>query len=297
MTSKDSCDLQLIHLFVHLVRAGGFTQVSQSQGIPVATVSRKITKLEASMNTQLIMRSTRKLRLTEEGAVLFGKYHPLIEQFDQLNSDEVTIPQGTLRIATPVSISSMILMKSFNAFSKRYPQIKLHISQNNQTIDLIDEGVDVAIVGGAQPDSSWVSQSLGVLKYGLFASTNYINNAPELVHPKQLHDHQLIKVWPLFNWTLKQGAEEYYYEGDAKITLGDIHGAVNACVDDGGIMYGPQLFVQPQLERGDLVPVLPEWQGENRRICILYHQRKQHPIKVQLFIDFMLNEAKDIFTQ
>ena len=126
-------DLQLIHLFVHLVSAGGFSQVSQLQNIPVATVSRKIAKLETSLNTQLIMRSTRKLRLTEEGAELFERYYQLINQFDDLNQQTTSAPSGTLRIATPISITSMILMQTLNDFSKLYPDINLHISQNNQT--------------------------------------------------------------------------------------------------------------------------------------------------------------------
>jgi len=288
-------DLQLIYLFVHLVSAGGFSQVSQLQNMPVATVSRKIAKLEASLNTQLIMRSTRKLRLTEEGAELFERYYQLINQFDDLNQHRVSTPSGTLRIATPISITSMILMQTLNDFSKLYPDINLHISQNNQTVDLIDEGVDVAIVGGAQPDSSWVSQSLGVLNYGLYASKKYLQQSDAIIHPSQLHQHRLIKVWPLFNWTLKYGDQEYYYQGEAKITLADLHGAIKACVDDGGIMYGPSLFVKQQLHQGDLIRVLPQWQGESRRICLLYHQRKQQPRKVQLFIEFMLSRGEAIF--
>lgn len=296
MNQQCASDLQLIHLFIHLVSAGGFTQVSQLQNIPVATVSRKIAKLETSLNTQLIMRSTRKLRLTEEGAELFERYYQLINQFDHLNQQTNISPHSTLRIATPISITSMILMESLNEFSKRYPDIKLHISQNNHTIDLIDEGVDVAIVGGVQPDSSWVSQSLGVLQYGLYASPIYLAQAPKIDHPQQLHDQYLIKVWPLFNWTLKYGQQEYYYEGEAKMTLGDLHGAIKACVDDGGILYGPTLFVKQQLQQGLLVNVLPHWQGETRRISLLYHQRKQQPRKVQLFIEFMLSRGEAIFS-
>lgn len=293
---NDNCanELQLIHLFVHLVSAGGFSQTATKLDMPVATVSRKIAKLEAALNTQLIMRSTRKLRLTEEGDELFERYSKLIYQFDELQHRE-SQPTGTLRIATPISITSMILIEAFNEFSKLYPEINLHISQNNQTIDLIDEGVDVAIVGGAQPDSSWVSKSLGVLNYGLYASVNYLDNAAVIEHPKTLNQHNLIKVWPLFNWNLSKGDEDYYYDGEAKITLADLYGAVRLAVDDGGIMYGPELFVKQELAQGQLVRVLPQWRGENRRICLLYHQRKQQPRKVKLFIDFMLSKSNTLF--
>ncbi|QIR14447.1 LysR family transcriptional regulator [Shewanella aestuarii] len=294
MNENSAIELQLIHLFVHLVSVGGFSQAATKLNMPVATVSRKIAKLEAALNTQLIMRSTRKLRLTEEGAELFERYSKLIYQFDELQHRE-SRPTGTLRIATPISITSMILIEAFNEFSKLYPEINLHISQNNQTIDLIDEGVDVAIVGGAQPDSSWVSKSLGVLNYGLFASKNYLASAAEINHPQTLNQHNLIKVWPLFNWNLTKGTEQYYYDGEAKITLADLYAAVRLAVNDGGILYGPELFVKQQLAQGQLVKVLPQWRGENRRICLLYHQRKQQPQKVKLFIDFMLSKSETLF--
>ncbi len=296
MTLSAGADLQLIYLFVHLVNAGGFSQVAKELNIPVATVSRKITKLEALLDTQLIMRSTRKLRLTEEGSELFERYQDAIVQFDRCNNPRVEKPEGTLRISAPVSIVSMILIGVINDFSKAYPDIQLHITQNNNAIDLIDEGVDVAIVGGVQPDSSWVSQSLGVLDYGLFASPSYIASVKPLLHPEQLSEHSLIKVWPLFNWSLQHhDGESFYYEGAAKLTLGDLHGAVQAAVDDGGILYGPELFMQPQLTSGELVRVLPDWLGEQRRISLLYHQRSQQPLKVKLFIEYMQQHAKHLF--
>lgn len=289
-------ELQLIHLFVHLVNAGGFSQVAKELGMPVSTVSRKLTKLEALLDTQLIMRSTRKLRLTEEGSALFARYQNVVAQFDSCAEARLDKPEGTLRIAAPVSIVSMIFIETINAFSKAYPDIQLHITQDNGSIDLIDEGVDVAIVGGAQPDSSWVSKSLGVLDYGLFASSGYLNQAPRITHPVQLPAHRLIKVWPLFNWSLKHiEGEDFYYEGPAKLTLGDLHGAVKAAVDDGGILYGPSLFVKPELACGALQRVLPDWRGEQRRISLLYHQRSQQPLKVKLFIEFMQDKASKLF--
>ncbi|MCG9697703.1 LysR family transcriptional regulator [Shewanella sp. Isolate11] len=296
MASSAGSELQLIHLFVHLVNAGGFSQVAKELNMPVATVSRKITKLEAQLDTQLIMRSTRKLRLTEEGSELFGRYQDAVAYFDSCNNSRVEKPEGTLRIAAPVSIISMILIGVINDFSKAYPDIQLHITQNNSNIDLIDEGVDVAIVGGAQPDSSWVSKSLGVLDYGLYASPGYLASAQRLTHPKQLQHHNLIKVWPLFNWSMKHAnGDNFYYEGPAKLTLGDINGAVQAAVDDGGILYGPALFMQPQIVLGKLEHVLPDWHGEQRRISLLYHQRSQQPLKVKLFIEYMQQHARRLF--
>jgi len=297
MSSNPACELQLIYLFVHLVNTGGFSQVAKALNMPIATVSRKVHKLEESLDTQLIMRSTRKLRLTEEGEALFKRYQDAISQFDNCSDSAINKPEGTLRIAAPISIISMIFIGAINEFSKMHPDIQLHIAQNNNAIDLVEEGVDIAIVGGAQPDSSWVSSSLGVLNYGLYASPHYLARTPEISHPNQLSQHDLIKVWPLFNWTLKhQSGEDFYYDGPAKLTLGDLSGAVHAAVDEGGILYGPALFVKQQLEAGELVEVLPLWGGEQRRISMLYHQRSQQPLKVKLFIEFMQSKAQELFT-
>ncbi|PMG32070.1 LysR family transcriptional regulator [Shewanella sp. 10N.286.52.C2] len=296
MSNNAGAEIALIHLFVHLVNAGSFTQVAKELQMPVATVSRKISKLEAHLNTQLIMRSTRRIRLTEEGGALFERYQGVIAQLDVLNHPSKAKPEGTLRLATPISITSMLLMEAITEFSIAYPDIQLHISQNNQTIDLIDEGVDVAIVGGAQPDSSWVSKLFGVLHYGLFAAPSYLDKAAAVSHPKQLVEHNLVKMWPLFNWVLiHKQLGEFYYEGPAKLTLSDIHGAVKATVAGAGVMYGPTKFVEQEVASGALVPVLPQWQGETRRISLLYHQRSHQPLKVQLFLDFMLSKSASIF--
>ncbi|QBF84772.1 LysR family transcriptional regulator [Shewanella maritima] len=296
MAEHAGTQIALIHLFVHLVNAGSYTQVAADLNMPVASVSRKIAKLEALLNTQLLMRSTRRLRLTEEGGVLFERYQGVIAQLDELSHPSRAKPEGTLRLATPISITSMLLIEAFTEFGQLYPDIDLHISQNNQTIDLIDEGVDVAIVGGAQPDSSWISKLFGVLHYGLVASPEYMASKPELTAPEQLDDFDLIKVWPLFNWILTHKEQgEYYHEQSSKLTLSDIYGAIRAAKAGGGILYGPLKFVEPELKSGELVQVLPQWKGETRRISMLYHQRSHQPLKVQLFIDFMLSKAEHIF--
>ncbi len=292
-----AADLQLIYLFVHLVNAGSFSQAAKELDMPIATVSRKLAKLEECLDQQLFMRSTRKLRLTEEGLALFQKYHALISQFDKLSCGVEDKPEGTLRIAAPISIISIVFIKVLKEFCTLYPDIKLHIAQSNEVVDLIDMGIDVAIVGGEQPDSSWVSSTLGVLSYGLFASPGYLASAKELTHPRELFDHHIVKVWPLFNWLLKHpNGESFYYDGPANLTLTDLHGAIQATMNGAGILYGPELFVKDQLKRGDLKLLFPDWIGEKRRISILYHQRSQQPLKVRLFIEFMQSKSAQLFS-
>lgn len=296
MSENSAQELELIYLFIHLVHAGSFSQAAKELNIPVATVSRKLVKLEERQDHLLFMRSTRKLRLTEEGLALFERYHELIDQFDKLSGHDNDIAEGTLRIAAPISIISILFIEILNEFSCLYPDIKLHISQSNQVIDLIDEGVDVAIVGGAQPDSSWISSTLGVLNYCLMASPNYLKSEKNISHPSDLYHHKLIKVWPLYNWLLKNDKGEHFYHDEAgQLTLTDLHGAIEAAIHDGGVLYGPELFVKTQLANGALVRVLAKWQGEKRRISILYHQRRHQPLKVKLFIEFMQKKASALF--
>ncbi len=296
MTITKVNDLELIYLFVHVVNAGSMSAAARNLGVPVATVSRKLAKLEAVQDRHLLMRNTRKLRLTEEGLILFQRYCSVVSQFDELSSERSDRPEGTLRLAAPIAIVSMVLMPAFNEFCRRYPDIRLHISQSNQVVDLIDEGVDVAIVGGRQPDSSWISKTLGVLDYKLMASPGYLaaNGRPE--HANDLSNHRLIKVWPLYNWHLKHpNGENFFHEGAGHLTLSDLHGAIRSAVDDGGILYGPELFAKGQLERGELEVLLPQWIGEQRRISLLYHQRIHQPVKVRLFLEFMQQQAEELF--
>ncbi len=295
MQSHQAAEFQLIYLFVHLVNVGSFSGAAKELDMPVATVSRKLAKLETTMNQQLLMRSTRKLRLTEEGLALFQKYQALIAQFDALNGAPET-PEGTLRVSAPISIVTALFIDVINDFCDRYPDIRLHIVQSNEEFDLIEEGIDVAIVGGTQPDSSWISRSMGVLDYRLVAAPGYLRQAAPLLHPQQLAQHKIIKAWPLYNFSLRHpNGDSFYYDGPAKLTLTDLNGAIIAAERDGGILYGPELFVRQQLASGKLQIVLPDWQCEKRRISLLHHQRSQQPLKVKLFIDFMLSRADALF--
>ncbi|ABN62632.1 MULTISPECIES: LysR family transcriptional regulator [Shewanella] len=297
MSDDLGAELQLVYLFVHLVNAGSFSQAAKELDMPIATVSRKLAKLEEKLDKQLFMRSTRKLRLTEEGLALFQRYQSVVAQFDELSGAGSDKPEGTLRIAAPISIISIVFIQALNEFGRLYPDIRLHISQSNELVDLIDKGIDVAIVGGAQPDSSWVSSTLGELDYCLFATPEYLAQAPKLEHPDDLEAHQLIKVWPLFNWHLKHpSGESFYFNGPTKLTLTDLHGAIQATLGHGGILYGPELFVKQQIKEGKLNVLLPEWIGEQRRISILYHQRSQQPLKVRVFIEFMQSKAPELFS-
>ncbi|KFZ37176.1 LysR family transcriptional regulator [Shewanella mangrovi] len=297
MQGQQAAEFQLIYLFIHLVNAGSFSAAAKELTMPVATVSRKLAKLEAVLNQQLLMRSTRKLRLTEEGLALFQKYQALIAQFDALNGAPET-PEGTLRVSAPISIVTALFIDAFNEFCDSYPDIRLHVVQSNEEFDLIDEGIDVAIVGGTQPDSSWISRSMGVLDYSLVASPAYLHKAPALEHPQQLQHHQIIKAWPLYNFSLRHpNGDSFYYDAPAKLTLTDLNGAIIAAERNGGILYGPELFVRQQIEDGRLQVVLPDWHCEKRRISLLQHQRSQQPLKVKLFIDFMLSKSATIFSQ
>ncbi|MGI2259118.1 LysR family transcriptional regulator [Shewanella sp. GXUN23E] len=296
MSASKVNELELIYLFVHVVNAGSMSAAARTLEIPVATVSRKLARLEELQDRLLLMRNTRKLRLTEEGLTLFQRYCGLISQFDELSCERNERPEGTLRLAAPIAIVSMVLMPAFNAFCRRYPDIRLHISQSNQAVDLIDEGVDVAIVGGRQPDSSWVSRTLGVLDYKLMASPGYLQNSGTPTHPNELDQHRLIKVWPLYHWHLtRPSGESFFHDGAAHLTLSDLHGAILSAVDDGGILYGPELFAREQIANGELEVLLPDWIGEQRRISLLYHQRIHQPLKVSLFLEFMEQQAPGLF--
>ncbi|MCL2917649.1 LysR family transcriptional regulator [Shewanella litorisediminis] len=296
MREHPGSELELIYLFVQLVDAGSLSAVADRLSMPVATVSRKLSRLEENRGRQLLMRSTRKIRLTEEGMALYERYKSLVSAVDALYGDGEDPLEGTLRIAAPISIISMIFMKTINEFRREYPGIRLHITQKNEVVDLIDKGIDIAIVGGIQPDSSWIAVPLGTLDYRLVASPGYLQRRGMPGHPSNLAAHDIIKVWPLYNWSLRhpQG-EAFYYDGPASLTLTDLQGAISACVDDGGILYGPELFFKQELQRGLLLPVLPQWRGETRRISILCHQRQQQPAKVKAFIDFMKARAPGLF--
>ena len=263
-----------IVLFVHIVNQQSLSAAANMLDIPVATVTRRLQRLENSLRVSLIHRSARRFELTGEGEVYFRAYSHLVEQFEQTQRslrDDMYEMRGSLKVMAPVNLTAGFLQPMWSRFIQEYPDIQLELSLSNQLDDMISEKADLAIRVGPQTDSLLYQKRIGTINTVLVASPEYLAKQGEPDCIKDLKQHRLIGAKSLMRWTLLDGAHQKVNFPPVLSTLVNDVNIVAALVKDGlGISLLPVTEVQPYLDSGDLIRVLPAWQGIGRDVFLVW---------------------------
>ncbi|WP_102795205.1 LysR family transcriptional regulator [Bowmanella denitrificans] len=280
-----------IRLFVHIVQQGGLSGAAQFMGLPAATVTRRLQKLEQQLGSQLLHRSARQCVLSQEGEIYYQAYADLVSQFEQTQqqlSESHKLLHGKLKVLAPINISHGFLRPMWLGFSRQFPQIQLELILANQREDLINSKAELALRVGPQPDSLLYQQKLGQIPKLLVASPDYLaeNGIPE--HPGQLKEHRLVgtTLWSKWQLVHQSGTvQELFPRFNA--TFNDTEMMKHLACDHQGISLLPLTEVQPQLENGELVRVLPQWQGDKRDIYLVWPSGRLLSERAKCLRDFI----------
>src|SRR5689334_18636195 len=170
-------DLDGIEVFVKVVEAGSFNQAAKLLGMPNSTVSAKVSALEKRLGVTLLQRTTRKLRATQAGEIYFQQCLRALEQL-QAAENELTRgqqePRGLLKLTAPTDIGHSLLAILVHAFLQKHPKMEVELIITNRVLDLVAEGIDVAIRAGDLPDSRLIAKRFSVGYFGLWASPSYL---------------------------------------------------------------------------------------------------------------------------
>lgn len=264
-----------IALFIHVVQQGGLSKAAQALSLPAATVTRRLQKLEQKLGSQLLHRSSRQLVLTQEGEVYYQAYAHLVEQFEQTRqqlSEDMKSLRGHLRVLAPSNISHGYLRPMWISFTRGYPAIRLELILGNQLQDIVAQQADFALRIGPQPDSQLYQQKLGQIDKVLVASPGYLSIHGRPSHPSDLRDHRLVGTNLSPRWQLQTPAAGTEFELYPKLSaLSNDTGFIKYLALDGqGIALLPLTEVMAELATGDLVLVLPAWQGDVREIYAIW---------------------------
>ena len=182
-------DLNEITVFIKVIELGSFSQAAKFLTMPNSTVSAKISDLEKRLGVSLLKRTTRKLFITAEGQKFFESCRTGL---DQIRSATTAImgtqgePHGLLRITAPISLGVALLPRLIAMYKEKYPLVELDISLNDQLVNLISDGFDIAIRAGELKDSSLLTKKLGEVYFAPFASAKYLKNSGTPETPQQL---------------------------------------------------------------------------------------------------------------
>lgn len=285
---------QEMQAFTAVVEAGNFVKATETLGMSKAAVSRSVSSLEARLGVRLLHRTTRRLSLTEEGEVFYARCKDLLSELEEYEA-EITSRSaeavGQLRINAPVTFGILYLADLWPAFQASHPQVSLDVTLSDRTVDLVEEGYDVAVRIGRLESSSLVSRKLSQTRLVLCASPGYLAQAGTPRHPGELADHAVIA------YSYFAPGNEWPFEGPQGPTTAKIQPVFRtnngdtcriAALQDRGIILQPSFLVGPDLEAGRLVELMPEHPSLELGIYALYPSRRHVSPKVRLLIDHLV---------
>lgn len=292
----DAADL---NLFAAVVEEGSFAKAATRLDLPNSTLSRRIAMLEQQLGERLLIRTTRKMSVTDFGQAVFRHAQQIsaeLSAVDALTEQRKITPSGLLRVSLPGDFTQDIIGQCLAEFIETYPLVTLEIDASQRRVDLISEGFDIALRIGALPDdSSLVARLVGQFEIGLFAAPSYLRQHTAITHPQDLLNCAMLKLnSDLLPMQLFRGKEHWQSELAAKALANSPSILINLALRGAGITRLSVNAVQPYVERRQLVRILPEWQSKKRPVWVVFPGGRLMPSKTRLFIDSLVRSFEQL---
>jgi LysR family transcriptional regulator for bpeEF and oprC len=289
--------LVAMQTFVRVVETGSFTRAAQSLGLGKASVSQQVAQLETQLRVRLLHRTTRQLRLTDDGAAYYERARQLIEDFDELEASLPSAarrPQGRLRIDVGAAFGVHFLIPALPDFFRRYPDIQLRIGSTDRPIDLLAEGVDCVIRGGDVHDEALIGRPLALLSVFTLASAAYLRRNGTPRNPEALREHALIGFFSqrdgrTFPYDFERDGERIEIDGPFAASFNDANNFLAAGLSGLGVFQTVVTpYIEAELAAGKLRRILKDWAVESLRQTILYPSRRHQPARLRVFVDWAI---------
>jgi DNA-binding transcriptional LysR family regulator len=302
-TSTTTLDeLQAAAVFLQVVKANGFTAAAKVLGKSTSTLSRIVSELERHLGAQLLTRTTRRLHVTEAGT-LYAVHAEALLATARAGHDAIVeltggVPRGHLRVTMPVAVGERVLGPQVAELRRRHPELRLELDLSDKNVSLVERGFDLAIRVGRLPDSSLRAQLLGKIPVLLVASPRYIAKHGAPKHPEQLVKHACIALGALpgvHEWSFhKRGSRPKRIAIDGVIHTNSPTLAAQMAASGIGLLRVVEWIIRGELERGDLVEVMPDWSCDDPAdggmpVHVVYAQTAgvTPPLKSRVFVELV----------
>ncbi len=278
--------------FARVARLASFARAAAELRMSPTAVSRRVNALEEGLGVRLLERTTRRLRLTAEGEAYLERSERILEEIEDLEASvalEQASPRGRLRVAAGVSFALEQLLPLLPEFLGQHPDLSVDLEMSDRYVDLVADGIDVAIRIGRLPDSSLIARRLAVSRLVLCASAEYAARAALPDVPAGLAGHQFVidRNGPrAFELHGPDGEERFTPEG--RLYVNDAHATRDALRMGLGIGQLPTFVAGPDLAAGRLVPVLPRYRMPVATVSAVYPPSRQLSTKVRVWIDHLV---------
>ncbi|MHB1199480.1 MAG: LysR family transcriptional regulator [Polaromonas sp.] len=289
-------DLNDMLYFAEVAERGGFAAAGRALGLPKSRLSRRVAELETRLGVRLLQRTTRKLSLTEVGKIYLG--HCGAMRDEALAAAEAVAqmqvePRGTLRIACPVTLAQSTLGYLIPRYLALHPQVRLDMRVTNRVVDLVEEGIDIALrVRPTLDDSgSLVVKQLGATSGHLLASPALLRRQGTPATPGELARLDTVAMSSIdgrSTWALLgPDDQEFEFQHQPRYVADDLQTLKLAVLAGTGIGFLPDMLSQAELQAQLLVPVLPGWSPKPGMVHAVFPSRRGQVPAVRSFLDFM----------
>jgi DNA-binding transcriptional LysR family regulator len=288
--------LRAITVFRRVIELGSFKAAAEDLNLSKAAISKNISELEDYLKSPLINRTTRKMHITENGQLYYNHVRSILD--DLTNADLSIIEsshqlRGLIKVSVPMSIGLLKINPAVCEFMRLNPEISVELIMSDQYVDLVEQGLDVAIRGGAAlSNSSLKSRKLLDMKRVLCASPQYIESADKLATLDDLCFHNCL----VYSLSLSP-THWVFHKHDETKSIDLVRGSyvVNnglalkqAALAGLGIVLTPEIFVENEIHSGELIKLLPEWEAGRHALYAVYPFHREQSQKVRAFIDFLV---------
>jgi DNA-binding transcriptional LysR family regulator len=284
--------LEAMSVLLAVVDAGSISAASRRLGLPLTTVSRKISALEAHLNTRLLVRGARRTQLTETGRAYADACRRILDETteaERLASGEYSAPKGSLSVTAPIVFGRLHLLPVVSEFLKAHPAIAIHLILADRIVNLVEEQVDVALRIGALPDSSLVAAKLGTIRRIVCASPSYLAARGLPANPSDLAVHECIAfegLSPQPQWTFFDGRNQMPVAIRPRLTVNTAEAAIDAAISGLGLTRVLSYQVAAAQRSASLRVVLVPFEPPAIPVSLVHAALSPLPLKIRAFIDF-----------
>jgi DNA-binding transcriptional LysR family regulator len=283
--------------FVRVVDAQGFSAAAPALGLTPSAVSKLVTRLETRLGVRLLQRTTRALHLTEEGETFYATARRIVGEIEALESqiaDRRDTPQGLLRVTTSLAFATHQLAPVLSEFLERYPAVQLELLPTDRVIDMVEEGVDIAIRIGRLADSSFMARKIGEDKRLICAAPSYLARHGTPLKPQDLARHICIVSRErsyLNRWEFRLEGEVKEIDVTGRVGVNEGEAQMQFALQGIGIVRLTRLTVAQAIREGRLVSLLEDFSADQPvPIHAVYPHRQHLAPKVPAFVNFLLEK-------
>jgi DNA-binding transcriptional LysR family regulator len=288
----DRVSLEELASFVAVAEASSFTDAARKIGRDATVISRRVGQLEQRLGVRLLSRTTRRVAMTEVGALYYRRVRGLLDDLDSASleaSNFAASPQGLLRVSLPVTFGRRWVAPLLPAFIAQHPRIRVDARFIDRYVDVVAEGIDVAIRVGSLRDSSLTARKIASFRNLLVAAPAYVAAHGQPATPDELANHACLGFtsnpsWP--DWTLKKDGQRKTVRPTGPLVADSSEALLLAAIAGAGIILTPDWLAGPAMRAGELVEILPGWQGsEEGGVYAIMPPGRLVPTKTRVFVD------------